>query len=302
MANCEINLCGVVLKNPVIAASGTFGYGKEMQGFTDISRLGAISTKAVTLHPRQGNPSPRIAETPSGCINSVGLQNPGVEVFLKEELPRLKQAGTVVIANIAGSDIQEYEQMAKELRGCGAEMIELNISCPNVKQGGMAFGTSGACAGEVTEAVRKHCDVPLIVKLSPNVTDIVEIARSCVSAGADALSLINTVAAMAVDPYSRKPILKNVNGGLSGPCVKPIGLKKVYDVAQNVGVPIIGMGGIVKGTDAVEYMLCGASAVQVGTANLMDPNACMRIIREVEEYLESQKISDINSLVGGLIV
>ena len=302
MTNCEVRLCGVTLKNPVIAASGTFGYGQEMQEFIDVSRLGAISTKAVTLYPRQGNPAPRIAETPSGCINSVGLQNPGVEAFLKEELPRLKRMGTVVIANIAGSDIQEYEQTAKELKGCGAEMIELNISCPNVKQGGMAFGTSGSCAGEVTEAVKKHCKVPLIVKLSPNVTDIVEIAKACVSAGADALSLINTVAAMAVDPYTRRPILKNINGGLSGPCIKPIGLKKVFDVAQSVDVPIIGMGGIIKGTDAIEYMLCGASAVQVGTANLMDPGSCIRIIEEIEDYMASQGISDINSLVGGLIV
>ena len=300
--NMKTVVAGVEFKNPVIAASGTFGFGREYNGFYDVGKIGGICSKGLTLEPRQGNPPVRIAETPSGMLNSVGLQNPGVHAFIEHELPFMKGLGTVVIANAAGACESDYVKIVEILSGTDVDMIELNISCPNVKKGGMAFGVEPSGVESITRAVRKVCKKPLIVKLTPNVSDIAANARAAERGGADAVSLINTVAAMAVDFKTRRPVLKVTGGGLSGPCVKPIALRMVYECYKAVKIPIIGMGGVMTGRDAGEFMLCGAAAVQVGSANIFDPYAALRIVNELTNIVESDNIKDVQTLIGGLSV
>lgn len=300
--NMKTTIAGVEFKNPIIAASGTFGFGREYNEFYDVGKLGGISSKGLTLLPRQGNPPVRIAETPSGMLNSVGLQNPGVEYFIENELPFMKSLGTVVIANAAGSCESDYVRIVEILSETDVDMIELNISCPNVKKGGMAFGVDPDGVEHIVRAVRKACKKPLIVKLTPNVSDISQNALAAERAGADAISLINTITGMAVDFKKRKPVLGVVTGGLSGPAVKPIALRMVYQCYKAVKIPIIGMGGIVSGKDAGEFMLCGATAVQVGTANIFDPYAAITIANELTSLCESDNIDDVQTLIGGLSV
>ena len=298
----ETIVAGVRFKNPVIVASGTFGFGREYNKFYDVGLLGGIVSKGITLKPRLGNPPVRIAETPSGMLNSVGLQNPGVEAFIERELPFMLGLNTVVIANAAGSCEADYVELVKILSDTAVDMIELNISCPNVRAGGMSFGVKPDSVETIVRAVRKVCKKPLIVKLTPNVSNIAENALAAERAGADAISLINTVTGMAVDFKRRQPVLKVGHGGLSGPCVKPIALKMVYDCYKAVKIPIVGMGGIMTGEDVGEFMLCGASAVEVGTANIFDPYAALNIVNELTTLLERDKIQDVQSLIGGLKV
>jgi dihydroorotate dehydrogenase (NAD+) catalytic subunit len=298
----NVNIAGVTLANPVVTASGTFGFGREYGTLYPLSELGAIAVKGLTLLERPGNAPPRVAETPAGMLNSVGLQNPGVEAFIRAELPWLKEQGAVVIANIAGNTIEDYCAMAERLSDTAVDLIELNISCPNVKQGGVAFGTSCDSAAGITAAVRGYCKKPLIVKLSPNVTDIAEIAVAAVDNGADALSLINTLLGMRIDINTRRPILANNVGGLSGPAVRPIAVRMVWQVRRRVSVPIIGMGGVATWEDAVEMVLAGANAVAVGTALYADPFAPIKIKQGLAEYLERNGIADVNELVGAVQV
>lgn len=301
MSNLKVNIAGVEFKNPIIPASGTFGFGREYMQFYDISGLGGLCTKGLTLEERQGNPAPRIAETPMAMLNSVGLQNPGVDTFLRRDLQILKKIDTRVIANIAGSKIEDYIAMAEKVSVDGVDMIEMNISCPNVKAGGMAFGIYPKNVEEIVKAVRPYAKKPLIVKLSPNVADITENARAAESAGADAISLINTLSGMAVNLKTRRPILANVQGGMSGPAVKPIALKMVWQCYNAVKLPIIGLGGITNYQDVLEFMLCGASAVEVGTANIMCPTASFDIVNDLKAYVEKENL-DIRDIVGKLIV
>ena len=300
--NLGISLCGIEFKTPLIAASGTFGYGREMRDYMDLSELGGISSKAVTGTMRLGNPSPRIAETASGCLNAVGLQNPGIDAFIQTELPFMKTLGTRIIVNVSGSSEEEYLEVITKLRGQGIDMVELNISCPNVKHGAMAFGTSVQMAHDITKKCKQVCDVPLMVKLTPNVTDIAAIALAVQDAGADAVSLINTLTGMAVNAKTRRPILANITGGLSGPAIKPIALRMVYQVAKAVKIPVVGLGGITSGEDVAEFMLCGASAVMVGTANLSSPVAMREILAQLRTFMQAQGMEDINELVGSLQV
>lgn len=292
--------CGVKFKNPIVAASGTFGFGLEHKPYMDIEKVGGISVKGLTLEPRKGNKPPRIAETPSGILNSVGLQNPGVDFFIKAILPYVKDLDTVVIANINGNTIDEYQAMADKLSNQPVDMIELNVSCPNVKHGGAAFGVSADMVYRVTKRVKASCGQPLVVKLSPNVTNIVEIAKAAQEGGGDAVSLINTVLGMAIDAKKRKPILGNVMGGLSGPAVKPIALRMIYQIKQALDLPVMGMGGITKGEDIAEFLLAGSDIVQVGTANLSSPDACGGLIDEFEQFMIDYKIENVNELIGGL--
>ncbi len=303
MADLSVNIGELLMKNPIMTASGTFGYGEEFEDFIDIERIGGIIVKGTTLHKREGNPYPRMAETPSGMLNAVGLQNKGVQYFADHIYPRIKSLDTNIIVNVSGSTISDYVKTAEiinELDKISA--IELNISCPNVKEGGMAFGvtTSGACS--VVKAVREAYKKTLIVKLSPNVTDITEIARSAEDSGADSVSLINTLLGMAIDAERRKPILSTITGGLSGPAVKPIALRMVWQVAQAVKIPVIGIGGIMDWKDAIEFILAGASAVQIGTANFIDPAATIKIEDGIKEYLNRHNISSIKDLIGALEV
>jgi dihydroorotate dehydrogenase (NAD+) catalytic subunit len=297
MLNMEVNIGGMKLKNPIMTASGTYGFGREYSEYYDLSKLGAVVVKGLTLKMREGNKAPRIAETPAGILNSVGLQNPGIEAFLEEELPFLRQYNTAVIANIAGNTVEEYCQMAKKL-GSSVDAIELNISCPNVKEGGVAFGTKCDSVFNITKSVKQHCSVPLIVKLSPNVTDITEIALAAEEAGADCLSLINTLLGMAIDINTKKPVLANVVGGLSGPAVKPVAVRMVYQVARVVKIPVIGMGGISSWQDAIEFILAGADAVAIGTYNFVNPNAPIEILEGVAKYLKKNNIGCIQDLKG----
>lgn len=301
MANLNVSLCGVDFKNPVIPASGVFGYGREYEELFPLSRLGGIATKGTTITKRNGNPAPRIAETPSGMLNSVGLQNPGIDYFIEHELPNLLTKDTVIISNIAGSTIEECVTIAEKLDQTDVHMIELNISCPNVKQGGAAFGVSCEGASQITKEVRKATKKPLIVKLSPNVTNISEIAKAVECEGADSISLINTLLGMRIDINNRRPILKNNMGGMSGPAVFPIAVRMVWQVSNAVKVPIIGMGGISSGKDAIEMMMAGARAVQVGGAIFTDPFAPIHIIEEMNEWLDSKNIKDVNEIVGSVI-
>lgn len=300
MADLSVKIAGVEFANPVIAASGVFGFGREYARMYPLKELGGISCKGTTLEPREGNPAPRIAETPCGMLNSVGLQNPGVDVFIRDYLPWLRQQETVLISNIAGKSVEDMCEVAEKLSETDVDMIELNISCPNVKQGGVAFGTTCAGAAEATGQVRKHCKKPLIVKLSPNVTDIAEIAKAVEAEGADAVSLINTVTGMRIDPRTRRPILKNNTGGLSGRAVFPIAVRMVWQVYQAVQIPIIGMGGIYSGEDAVEMMLAGASAVQVGAAVITTPYAPLNIVAQLNQFLDKNGIATVAELTGGV--
>ncbi len=297
MADMRVNIAGVEFKNPVITASGTFGYGREYEHFFPLSKLGGISTKGTTAEKRNGNLAPRIAETPSGILNSVGLQNPGIDKFIKVELPNLKSKDTVIIANIAGFSIEEYAKICEKLDGTNVDMIEINISCPNVKHGGAAFGTSCQSAAEVTKAVRASTKKPIIIKLSPNVTDITEIARAVEAEGADAVSLINTLLGMRIDINSRRPILKNNVGGLSGAAVFPVALRMVWQTANAVKIPVIGMGGISTWEDGIEMMLAGASAIQVGAALFKNPFAAVEIIDGMNDYLDRKGIKSVNEIV-----
>lgn len=300
MADMRVKLAGVDLKNPITVASGTFGFGREYGEFFDISRLGGISVKGLTPLPRNGNPSPRIAETPLGMLNSVGLQNPGVDAFIARELPWLKTQGLTIIANISGNTPEEYGEMCAKLSAAGVDMIEVNISCPNVKAGGLAYGTKPEMAAEVTEIAKRHATVPIMVKLSPNVTDITEIARAVEGAGADAISLINTIRGMVIDVNTRRPVLKMNTGGLSGPAILPVAVRMVWEVANAVKVPILGMGGISTGADAAQMLLAGATAVAVGAATFSDPYAPLRILEELEAICDRQGLKSVTELTGAV--
>lgn len=300
MADLSVKIAGVDFKNPVIPASGVFGYGREYEEFYPLSKLGGIATKGTTGQLRTGNLSPRIAETPMGMLNSVGLQNPGIDKFISTELPNLMTKDTVIIANIAGATPEECAEVAAKLDSTDVHMIELNISCPNVKQGGAAFGVSIEGASSVTSIVRKATKKPLIVKLSPNVTDIASIAKAVEAEGADAVSLINTILGMRIDIDSRRPVLRNNCGGMSGPAIFPVAVRMVWQVSNAVNIPVIGMGGISSGRDAIEMMMAGASAVQVGAAIITNPFAPVNIIDEMNEYLDSKGISSVKDIIGAV--
>ena len=303
MANLNVDLAGLKLKNPVLTASGTFGYGSEFSDFIDLERLGGFIVKGTTLHPRQGNAYPRLAETPSGMINAVGLQNKGVKHYIEHIHPTLEHLDTNVIVNLSGSCIEDYVEGARMLNEVATiPAVELNISCPNVKAGGMGFGTKPEMAAEVVRAVKDVYNKPLIVKLTPNVTSIAEIAKAVEAAGADAVSLINTVLAMAVDAERQRPVLSTITGGLSGAAVKPIALRCVWQVHNAVQIPIVGLGGIMNATDAVEFMLCGASAIEVGTANFIDPAVTVKIVDGINDYLDRHGCQNVTEIIGALKV
>ena len=303
MVQLNTKIGSLELKNPVMTASGTFGYGTEYADFMDINRLGAIIVKGTTLNPRQGNPYPRMAETPQGMLNAVGLQNKGVDYFVDHIYPEVRKIRTAIIVNVSGSCIDDYVQTASIINTLDdIPAIELNISCPNVKQGGMAFGVNPDSAAQVVSAVRKAYDKTLIVKLSPNVTDITEIARAVEGAGADSVSLINTMLGMAIDAEKRRPILSTITGGMSGPAVKPVALRMVWQTAKAVKIPVIGLGGICSATDAVEFLLAGASAVQIGTANFIDPSISEKVVDGIEEYLQRHGFSSVQEIIGALEV
>ena len=302
----EVQLGPLKLKNPVLTMSGTFGFGREHGQYYDLSTLGGVIVKAITAEPRVGNPPPRIAETAGGILNAIGLQNPGVEAAIADELPPLqdlRRQGTLVIGNVSGYSFDDYTLVTKKISDSGlVDAVELNISCPNVKGGGLAFGTHPETVYKLVSTVRTVCAVPLIVKLSPNVTDIKEIASSATEGGADIISLINTITAMVIDAKTRRPILGNITGGLSGPAVKPVALRMVHEVSQAVEIPLIGIGGIVAGVDAAEFLLAGATAVGVGTANLMHPLAALNIVQELQWFLEDEGIGAVAEIIGGLIL
>ncbi|MDL2215232.1 dihydroorotate dehydrogenase [Dysgonomonas sp. OttesenSCG-928-M03] len=299
MDKLNINIGNLSLKNPVMTASGTFGYGKEYADFIDLDKLGGIFVKGTTLHDRQGNNYPRMAETPAGMLNAVGLQNKGVDYFVSNIYPEIKDYDTNIIVNVSGSTIEDYAECAARLTDLDKiPAIELNISCPNVKEGGMAFGTSACSASEVVKAVRKVYNKTLIVKLSPNVTDITEIARAAEAEGADAVSLINTLLGMAIDIEKHKPVLSTVTGGLSGPCVKPVAVRMVWQTYNAVKIPVIGMGGISCWQDAIEFILAGSSAIQIGTYNFIDPTVSVKVVEGIQEYLDRHNIAHIKDLIG----
>lgn len=299
MINLETQIGALQLKNPVITASGTFGYGLEFDPFCDISEIGAIVVKGLTLNPKQGNKPPRLAETPAGLLNSIGLENIGIDFFIKEKLPVLREYGATVIANISATSIDDFiilTEKASEAKGIGA--IEVNISCPNVSKGGMQFGTDPEATAKVTEAVVKHSKIPVIMKLSPNVTNISEFARICEDKGATSISLINTLLGMAIDVRSKRPVLGNLFGGLSGPAVKPVALRMVWQVTDAVKIPVIGMGGIMNAEDAIEFFLAGASAISVGTVNMINPSAAIEVSNGIKKYLEDNNFQSLNEIIG----
>jgi len=301
MVDLKVNLGTIQLKNPVMTASGTFGYGTEYADFIDISRIGGIVVKGTTLRDRQGNAYPRMAETPSGMLNAVGLQNKGVEYFIDYIYPKIKDVNTSIFVNVSGSTIEDYIETASRINELDKiPGIELNISCPNVKEGGMAFGTSCLSASQVVKAVRNVYSKELMVKLSPNVTSITDIAKAVEAEGADSVSLINTLLGMAIDAEKRKPILSTVTGGLSGPAVKPVALCMVWQVAKAVNIPVVGMGGIMNARDAIEFLLAGASAIQIGTANFIDPTVSIKVLEGIEDYLKRHNINQINDIIGAL--
>ncbi len=296
-----VEIGALCLCNPVMTASGTFGYGEEYAPFVDLNRLGAVIVKGLSLEPRAGNPPPRLAETPCGLLNSIGLQNIGVRAFVEQKLPFLKDYETKVIANIFGETLEEYEKVAEILSAAGGvSALEVNISCPNVKKGGISFGSDPEMAAEVTRRVKGATNLPVVMKLSPNVTDICAIAESVEAAGADALSLINTLTGMAVDVERRRPHLYNITGGLSGPAVKPVALRMVWQVVNRVRIPVIGLGGIMNATDALEFLIVGAKAVQVGTASFVDPCATLKVLDGIVQYLREHRLSDLSALIGSL--
>ncbi|MBZ9688988.1 dihydroorotate dehydrogenase [Clostridium estertheticum] len=294
----KIELCGVNLKNPVIAASGTFGFGEEYKQYYDISRLGGISSKGLTINEKQGNDGIRVYETRGGMLNSVGLQNPGVEKFINIELPKMQEYNTAIIANVGGGNIEDYMAAIERLNNEAIDIVELNISCPNVKCGGMAFGINSKVAYEVVRQVKSICKKPLMVKLSPNAEDIVDMAYNCCDAGADALSLVNTFKGMAVDINKRKAIFNNIYAGLSGPAIKPMALRMVHEVCRAVNIPVVGMGGISNAYDAIEFIMVGAQAIQVGTANFIKPDICIDIIEGIEAYMTREGIKDLSEIRG----
>ncbi len=294
----SVNIAGVELNNPVMTASGTFGSGKDFSSYVDINKIGCVVVKGVSSKEWLGNPPPRIVETYGGMINAVGLQNPGIDTFCREDIPFLRQFDTKIAVNLAGRTIDEYVEVAERLASEDVDLLELNISCPNVKEGGVAFGVNPVMANKVTEAVKKVAGQPLIVKLSPNVTDISEIARAAEAGGADALSLINTLIGARIDIHKQKFILSTRQGGLSGPAIKPVAVRMVYQVAQAVDLPLIGMGGIMTGEDAIEFMMAGANAVAVGTANLLNPAATMNILNEIKIFMHNKGVENINDIVG----
>ncbi len=303
MADLSVNIGNLNLKNPVMTASGTFGYGIEFEDFVDLEQIGGIIVKGTTLNHREGNPYPRMAETPSGMLNAVGLQNKGVDYFVEKIYPKIKDINTNMIVNVSGSDIESYVKTAERINELeNIPAIELNISCPNVKQGGMAFGVTPNGAAEVVSAVRKAYDKTLIVKLSPNVTNIAEIARAVEDAGADSVSLINTLLGMAIDAEKRRPILSTITGGMSGAAVKPIALRMVWQVAQAVNIPVIGLGGIMNWRDAVEFLLAGATAIQIGTANFIDPAITVKVAQGIDDYLNRHGFTSVKDIIGGLEV
>ena len=303
MVKTEIKLKGLTLKNPVMTASGTFGYGEEYADFVDLSELGGIIVKGTTLHHREGNPYPRMAETPMGMLNCVGLQNKGVDYFIETIYPRIRNFETNVLVNVSGSNIDDYVTAAAKIDALeDIPAIELNVSCPNVKQGGMAFGVTCSGIEQVVKAVREVYHKHLMVKLSPNVTNIAEIALAAEAAGADSVSLINTLLGMAIDAETRKPVLSMVTGGLSGACVKPVALRMVWQVSKAVKIPVIGLGGISSATDAIEFLLAGASAIQIGSANFIDPAISAKVAKGIVEYCERQGVGDVNELIGGMII
>ena len=303
MADLRTSIGKLELANPVMTASGTFGYGTEFADFVDLDRLGGVIVKGTTLHHREGNSYPRMAETPSGMLNAVGLQNKGVDYFCEKIYPTIKDYKTNMIVNVSGSAIEDYVATAERINALeNIPAIELNISCPNVKQGGMAFGVTAKGAEEVVSAVRKAYDKTLIVKLSPNVTDITEIARAAEAAGADSVSLINTLLGMAIDAERRRPVLSTITGGMSGPAVKPIALRMVWQVAKAVNIPVVGLGGITNATDAIEFLLAGASAIEVGTANFMDPAVTGKIVDGINEYLDRHGFASVRDIIGALEV
>ena len=296
--NTKINFAGIEMKNPVTVASGTFGYGREYADFFDLGKLGAVITKGTSLKPKSGNKPSRVCETASGMLNSIGLQNPGVEYFANNDLPYLRKFDTKIIVNACGSSIDEYVELCKILNNLDIDGVELNLSCPNVKEGCMAFGNTYEGVKKVTSEVRKVLDKPLIVKLTPNVTDIAGIAKGVEDGGADAVSLINTLLAMKIDIYKRRPVLANNTGGLSGPAIKPVAVRMVYQVSQAVNIPIMGLGGIMTGEDAIEFMLAGATTVSIGAGNYVDPYTSIKTIEGIEEYMRKCNIEDINDIIG----
>ncbi len=299
--NTEVNLCGIKMKNPVTVASGTFGYGREYSEYIDLNKLGGIVTKGTSLKLRPGNKPPRVCEVTGGMLNSIGLQNPGVEYFAKYDLPWLRQFDTKIIVNACGSTIEEYVELCKILNTLDIDGVELNLSCPNVKAGCLAFGTTYEGVKEVTSAVRKVLDnKPLIVKLTPNVTNIVEPAKGAEDAGADGISAINTLLGMKIDIEKRKPILANNTGGFSGPAVKPVAVRCVYQIANAVNIPVLGLGGIMSGDDAIEFMMAGATAVSIGSGNFVDPEISINTIKEIENFMKKHNIDDINSIIGSV--
>ena len=299
--NLSVNVAGMALRNPIMTASGTFGYGAEFAPYMDLQSIGAIVTKGLSLRPQAGNDTPRIIETPAGMLNAIGLQNVGIDAFIEKKLPFLRTVDTLCVANFFGDTVDEYAEMARRLNELPeVAALEMNISCPNVKQGGIVFGSDPACAAGVVAACRAATSKPLIVKLSPNVTDVVAMAKACADAGADALSLINTLIGMAIDINTRRPVLANVTGGLSGPAIKPVALRMVLQVARAVKLPIIGIGGIMSATDVIEFMLAGASAVQIGTASFITPGIAEQIVQDLQAWMVANKVQDINSLIGAL--
>ncbi len=302
MINTKINFCGVDFKNPIVTASGTFGFGMEYNQIVPIEEYGGFGAKGLTRYPREGNKPPRIAETPSGILNSVGLQNPGVEYFAENIMPVLSDYDTNVIANMSGNTVEEYCEMAQILSDTDVSLIEMNISCPNVKHGGLAFGTDPKVVNELTKEVKKYCKKPLVVKLSPNVTSIAEIAKAAEDGGADALSLINTLLGMKIDINTRRPVLKNNTGGLSGPAVKPVAVRMICEVHNAVNLPIIGMGGVMNGADVIEMMLAGASLVALGTGLFAKPDLIIQVKQEIEEYMKKNNIDNINTLIGAAVM
>lgn len=299
MANLEVNIGALKLKNPVLTASGTFGYGEEFADFIDLNRLGGFIVKGTTLNHREGNPYPRMAETPSGMLNAVGLQNKGVDYFIEHIYPRIENLDTEIMVNVSGASVADYTEVCHRLTQCPRiHAVEVNISCPNVKQGGMAFGTTCEGAAEVTRAVRKAWPGTLIVKLSPNVTSIADIARAVEAEGADAVSLINTLLGMAIDVERRRPYLSTITGGLSGPAVRPVAVRMVWQVAKAVGIPVVGLGGIMNARDALEFIMAGATAIEVGTANFIDPAVTVKIVDGINEYLDRHNLPDLASIRG----
>ena len=296
--NTKINFAGIEMKNPVTVASGTFGYGREYADFFDLGKLGAVVTKGTSLKPRSGNKPSRVCETASGMLNSIGLQNPGVEYFAQNDLPYLRKFDTKIIVNACGSSIDEYVELCRILNTLDIDGVELNLSCPNVKAGCMAFGNTYEGVKTVTSEVRKVLDKPLIVKLTPNVTDIASIAKGVEDGGADAVSLINTLLGMKIDIYKKRPVLANNTGGLSGPAIKPVAVRMVYQVSQAVNIPIMGLGGIVSGEDAIEFMLAGASCISIGAGNFIDPYTSIKTIEGIEDYMKRCNIQDINEIIG----